>query len=210
MKRALLAAIILACTIGVPSAAQWRPGGIMRIVLLVDSSSSVAPMVTPIRAGLNVFLEALAENTEVVFITTGGQLRIRVQPTTDRTTLRDAFNRFASDGGANAFVDTLLESDQRFLRKAPDRRPVFVILTTDAGIGVADVRIDAYNKFATDFVARGGRAHAIVVHGLNSGSTTIVSENLAHNTGGYYETINVASAIPKTMKTLSDYLAADQ
>jgi von Willebrand factor type A domain len=210
MKRALLAALVLAVALGEPSAAQWRPGGVMRIVLLVDSSSSVAPMVTPIRAGLNVFLDGLAEETEVVFISTGGQIRIRVPPTTDRTVLRDAVNRFAADGGANSFVDTLLESDQRFLRKAPDRRPVFVILTTDAGIGVADVRIDAYNKFAGDFVTRGGRAHAIVVRGLNSGSTTMISENLTHNTGGYYETINVASAIPKTMKTLSEYLAADQ
>jgi hypothetical protein len=124
--------------------------------------------------------------------------------------LRDAANRFASDGGANSFVDTLLEADARFLKSAPDRRPVFVILTTDAGIGVAEVRIDAYNKFAQDYIGRGGRAHAIVVRGLNSGSTTIVAENLAQNSGGYFETINVASAIPRTMKTLTGYVAADQ
>ena len=182
----------------------------MRIVLLVDSSSSIAPMVTPIRAGLERVPRRAGRGDRSRLISTGGQIRIRVPPTTDRTVLRDAVNRFAADGGANSFVDTLLESDQRFLRKAADRRSVFVILTTDVGIGVADVRIDAYNKFAGDFVARGGRAHAIVVRGLNSGTTTSISENLAHNTGGYYETINVASAIPKTMKTLSEYLVADQ
>ena len=40
MKRAVLAALILAVALGEPSAAQWRPGGVMRIVLLVDSSTA--------------------------------------------------------------------------------------------------------------------------------------------------------------------------
>jgi len=209
MRRALVLVVSLFLFLASPSA-QWRPGGVMRIVLLVDSSSSVSNMITSMRSGLNLFLDGLPGEAEITFISTGGQLRVRVPPTKDRTVLRDAINRFASDGGANSFVDTLLESDQRFLRTAPELRPVFVILTTDVGFGVAEVRIDAYNKFAKDFIARGGRAHAIVIRGLNSGSTTTVAENLAHNTGGYFETINVASAIPKTMTTLTNYVAADQ
>jgi len=209
MRRALVLVVSLFLFLASASA-QWRPGGVMRIVLLVDSSSSVSNMITSMRSGLNLFLDGLPGEAEITFISTGGQLRVRVPPTKDRTVLRDAINRFASDGGANSFVDTLLESDQRFLRTAPERRPVFVILTTDVGFGVAEVRIDAYNKFAKDFIARGGRAHAIVIRGLNSGSTTTVAENLAHNTGGYFETINVASAIPKTMSMLTNYVAADQ
>jgi Mg-chelatase subunit ChlD len=210
MRRRLALALSLLLSLATSLPAQWRPGGVMRIVLLVDSSSSVSNMITSMRSGLNLFLDGLPGEAEITFISTGGQLRVRVPPTTNRTVLREAINRFASDGGANSFVDTLLESDQRFLRTAPDRRPVFVILTTDVGFGVAEVRIDAYNKFAKDFISRGGRAHAIVVRGLNSGSTTTVAENLAHNTGGYFEMINVASAIPKTMTTLTNYVAADQ
>src|SRR5215475_14310867 len=48
------------------------------------------------------------------------------------------------DGVANAFLDTMLESDQRFLRRATDRRQVFVILTTDNGAQREEPRIDDY------------------------------------------------------------------
>lgn len=192
------------------TAAQWRPGGVMRIVLLVDSSSSVAPMITPMRAALNSFVDDLPGEPEVTFITTGGQIRIRVPPTSDRKALREATERFAADGGANAFIDTMIEADQRFLKKAPDRRPVFVIITTDAGTTLGDQRVDTYNRFAQDFVGRGGRAHVIVIRGQSSGLTSMVAENLAENSGGYFQTINVASAIPRTMKTLMEYVAADQ
>jgi hypothetical protein len=210
MTRLVAAALVVLASLGQTASAQWRPGGVMRIVLLVDSSSQVSSMITPIRAGLNAFLDELPGAPEIVFVSTGGQLRIRMPPTSDRDKLRDAINHFASDGGANAFLDTMIESDERFLKKAADRRPVFVILTTDAGLGVADVRIDAYNRFAKSFVSRGGRAHAIVVRGVNSGSTSIISENLTGNSGGYFETISVASAIPKMMKALAGYVAADQ
>lgn len=206
-----LGLIVLALVAATQTAnAQWRPGGVMRIVLLVDSSSTVAPMITPMRAALNSFADELPGEPEVTFITTGGQIRIRVPPTSDRKALREATGRFAADGGANAFIDTMIEADQRFLKKALDRRPVFVIVTTDAGTNLGDQRVDTYNRFARDFIGRGGRAHAIVIRGQSSGLTSIVAENLTENTGGYFQTINVASAIPRTMKTLMEYVAADQ
>lgn len=183
----------------------------MRIVLLVDSSSNTASMITPVRQALNALVDGLPGDPEIAFVTTGGQLRVRVPPTTDRQRLREAVNLFASDGGGNAFIDTLIESDDRFLKKARDFRSVFVIVTTDGGSNISEPRIDAYNRFAQTFLDRGGRAHAIVVHtSVNSGVATLVAENLVHNSGGYYQTINVASGIPKAMNTLLTYLAADQ
>jgi hypothetical protein len=51
MRRRILAlAALLFLAFSQSSSAQWRPGGVMRIVLLVDSSSTTAPMVTSIRA----------------------------------------------------------------------------------------------------------------------------------------------------------------
>lgn len=207
-----LIVFVLALTAAATSvSAQWRPGGVMRIVLLVDSSGSAASMLTPMRQALNAFVDDLPGETEVAFVTTGGQLRVRVPPTTDRQKLRDSVNLYASDGGANAFIDSLLESDERFLKKAYDFRSVFVIVTTDAGTNISEPRIDAYNRFAQMFVDRGGRAHAIVIRpSVNSGATTLVAENLTSNSGGYYQTINVASGIPKAMSSLLTYLAADQ
>jgi hypothetical protein len=190
--------------------AQPRPGRPMRIVLLVDSSSAVASMLTPFRMSLTEFLDALPGEPEIVFVTSGGQMRIRVPPTTDRTKLRAAASAFASDGGGNAFVDALLEADQRFLRGLSDRNSIIVILTTDRGGSVDDARIDNYNKFADEFVGRGGRAHAIVVRSLAAGTTLRIAENLAHNTGGYFETVTIPTAVPRLMKVMADYVAADQ
>ena len=69
----------------------------MRIVLLVDSSSAMSPMLNHFRAGLNTFFDTLPPEHEVVFITTGGQIRIRVQPTTDRAALTRLRRRVAAD-----------------------------------------------------------------------------------------------------------------
>lgn len=202
----LIAVVLL---VGPATFAQWRPGGQMRIVLLVDSSSATSPILNEFRAGMNGFLDALPEAPEIAIISTGSQIRIRVEPTSDRLKLRAAAARFASDGGGNTLLDTLLEADRRFLRDVVDRRSVIVILTTDAGATLNDGRIDVYNRFVEDFLSRGGRAHAIVVGGLNRGVTTQIAENLALNTGGFYETVLVATAVPKLMKTLAAYVAAD-
>src|SRR5262249_22161251 len=135
----LLAATALLALASRPSAA---PTGQLRIALIVDSSSAIAPMLTQFRAALLAFIEALPEGQEVTIISTGGQLRVRVPPTSDRDRLRQAARAFASDGGANAFVDTLLETDKRFLQNLPDRRPVVVIVTTDANNVRGEPRVD--------------------------------------------------------------------
>jgi hypothetical protein len=214
MTRGVLAAVLIGVSTlsGSEASSQWRPGGQMRIVLLVDSSSAMSSMLTDFRAALHNFLDALPEDPqpEIVIVTTGRQLRVRAGPTVDRAKLQAAASGFAPDGGGNAFLDSLLEADQRFLKNAPDRRSVFVILTTDAGATLGDARIDIYNRFVDDFLARGGRAHAIVIRGVNSGVTTQIAENLTRNTGGFCETVGISNAAPKLMKSLAEYVAAEQ
>ena len=206
--RVLVAVLVLA---GPVLVAQMRPGGQMRIVLLVDSSATITPMITDFRAGLAAFLDALPGDPEIAVISTGSQMRVRVQPTTDRVKLRAAASSFSSDGGGNSLLDSLLEADQRLLKNV-ERRSVFVILTSDGGgVGtVTPARINVYNKFVDDFIARGGRAHAIVVGSVNRGVTTQIAQNLARNTGGFYESIVIGNAIPKLMITMAEYVAADQ
>ena len=207
--RVLVALIVL---LGTGAAAQMRPGGQMRIVLLVDSSSTITPMITDFRAGLAAFLDTLPGEPEIAVISTGSQMRVRVQPTTDRLRLRAAASSFSSDGGGNSLLDSLLEADQRLLKNADGRRSVFVILTTDSGGSgtVTPARVSVYNRFVDDFLARGGRAHAVVVGSVNRGVTTQIAENLARNTGGFYESIVIGNAIPKLMTTMAEYVAADQ
>ena len=65
----------------------------------------MSPMLTHFRAALQAFLDAVPAQHEIALISTGGQLRIRVPPTTDRERLHNAVASFASEGGANAFLD---------------------------------------------------------------------------------------------------------
>ena len=210
-NRLLWSCVFSLCLVAAGAAAQLvlstKP---LRIVLLVDSSSEVGSMINPFRAGLKAFVDGAPEDAEITFITTGGQIRIRQQPTSDREKLQKAVGNFAPDGGANAFLDTLLEADQRFLKKAPDRLPVFVILTTDNGAGRGEPRVDDYNKFMGDFLRRNGQAHAIVIHtgGGGMSSTSDIINNLTGNTRGIYDSINSANAVPDKMRAIAARLAA--
>jgi Mg-chelatase subunit ChlD len=181
----------------------------MRIVLLVDSSTSMAPMVNSFRAALNIFLDALPNEHEVSFITTGGQIRVRTPPTTDRTLLKKEAGFLASAGGANAFLDTLLEADKRFLQTAPGQWPVFVIVTTDKGELNREQSLDNYNKFMNDFLARGGSAHAVILVGRQVGLVTDIVLNLVDNVGGTKASINTDNSLPERMKAIAARLADD-
>lgn len=181
----------------------------MRTVLLVDSSTTMGPMINNFRAALNGFIDAVPPEHEITFITTGGQIRIRAQPSTDRAKLKMEAGRFASDGGANSFVDTLLESDRRFLKPVPAQWPVFAIAITDNGESRGGFRVDDYNRFMTDFLLRGGSAHGVVVKGRTTGPVTDFAQNLVQNTGGVFDVMNLDNALPERMKAMAERIVAD-
>ncbi len=181
----------------------------MRIVLLVDSSTTVGPMMNNFRTALNAFIDELPEIEEVAFISSGGQIRVRTTPSTDRDKLRAEVARFASEGGANAFLDTMLEADKRFLKPAPGLWPAFVIVTTDNGEGRREPNIDDYNTFMNDFLSRGGAAHAVIVQGKASGTVTDIVANLVDNTGGMRYTIVADSNLPARLREIANRLADD-
>jgi hypothetical protein len=186
-----------------------RATGPMRIALLVDSSGAVAPLLNNLRAGLTTFLNELPGEHEITFISTGGQIRIRQPVTTDRGKLKAAVGLFASDGGANSLVETMMEADQRFLNGAPGQWPVFVIVTTDNAATRWEPNYDRFNRFVSQFVARGGTAHAIVLHGKAGGITTEFVMNVVENTGGYYESMAIANVLPDKMKMLAAHIDAN-
>lgn len=180
----------------------------MRIVLMVDSSGAVPQMLNHFRAGLNTFFDTLPPEHEVVFISTGGQIRIRVQPTTDRAALKAAAGRFSADGGANSFVETLLESDRRFLRPVT-QWPVIVFVTTDNGFATQTPRVKEYNTFIQSFMQRGGSAHGIIIKGAASNQIAYVAENLIVNTNGIHNVVNQSTAVEPGLKAIAERLAAD-
>ena len=187
-----------------------RGTGPMRIALVVDSSGTIAPILNSLRAGLTTFLERLPGEHEITLISTGGQLRIRQPVTTDRQRLKTAVGLFASDGGPNSLIETMIEVDRRFLN-GPGQWPVLVIVTTDDGAAIQEPTYNRFNAFVKGFVERGGTAHAIVMHGRAS-SQRITSEfvmNVVKNTGGFYETMAIANVLPDKMTMLAEHIDAN-
>src|SRR5256885_2738 len=103
----------------------------MRIALFLDTSDAAAAALSHMRAGAIAFLDALPPEDDVLLVTTGRQARVRVQPTTDRKKLKDAAGGLFTDGAGTVLMDGLMEIDDRFLKNADDRCPVFVIFTSD-------------------------------------------------------------------------------
>jgi hypothetical protein len=181
----------------------------MRIVLLVDSSTSTQPMMTMFRNALDAFVDALPPEHEVAFVTSGSQIRVRTPPSRDRAALKKQIGLLGSEGGANAFLETLLEADQRFLKPAAGTWPVFVILTTDIGEARREPDIPRYNRFMNDFLSRGGSAHAIIMQGKQFGPVTDLTQNLVQNLGGMYLSLIVDSGLPARMQSIAERVASD-
>jgi hypothetical protein len=181
----------------------------LRIVLMVDSSTSMGPMVNSFRAALQAFADAVPPEHEITFISTGGQIRVRTPPGTDRARLKTEIGLFASAGGANAFLDTLIEADRRFLKTAPTQWPVVVIVTTDRGENEREFDLDRYNRFMNDFVSRGGAAHAVIVRGKQVGPVTDLALNLVENVQGVSHSINTDTALAELLKGIAERITVD-
>ena len=182
----------------------------MRIALMLDTSDAAAPALTNMRAGAIAFLDALPPEDEVVLITTGRQMRVRVPPTTDRNKLKNAAAGLFSDGAGTVLMDGLLEIDDRFFKKADDRWPVLVIFTSDGTEASTGSREKEFMKWAPLLGPRGITVHAFVLKTpKGSGMPDIVSENLTQNTGGRYDVMNTTTALPEKMKALGEKLALD-
>lgn len=181
----------------------------MRIVLLVDSSTSMSPMINALREALGAFTNTLPETEEVVFLSSGGQIRVRTQADSTRDKLRAEIARFASEGGANALYDTMLEADTRFMKPVPGQWPAFVIVTTDNGEANREINVDEYNKFMNDFLARGGTAHAVILQGKRAGLVSDILANFVDNTGGMRTTLLTDSSLAARMKDIANRLADD-
>jgi hypothetical protein len=145
----------------------------------------------------------------VVFLSSGGQIRVRTMADSSRDRLRAEIARFASEGGANAFFDTMLEADKRFMKTAPGQWPAYVFVTTDNGEGTKEPNVDEYNKFMNDFRVRGGAAHAVILAGRKIGWVTDVVVNLVDNTGGMRTTIITDTSLPDRLREIANRLADD-
>ena len=107
------AAVLVLCLLGVCSATV-RAADPLRVVLLVDSSTNMATMLTEFRAGLRSFIENIPDDVEVALISTGGQLRVRLAPTSDKVRMQEAASKLdAKDLGE------LGDDARKFIKDSP-------------------------------------------------------------------------------------------
>jgi hypothetical protein len=181
----------------------------MRIAIFVDTSDGTANAINQIRAGLNGFLAALPADAEVMFITTGRQVRVRLQPTTDRRKALEFAAGLFPDGGATPLRDALLEVDSRYFRKLENRWPVFVILTGDSSESSAPANETPFNKWLTDLPERGIAAHAFALKYRGGGFPDLVAQHVAQTAGGHFDFMNTANGLPEKLKALGERIADD-
>jgi hypothetical protein len=181
----------------------------MRIAIFVDTSDGTANAINQIRSGLTAFLAALPTDAEVMFISTGRQVRVRVQPTTDRKKALDFANGLFSDGGATPLRDAILEVDARYFRTLENRWPVFVIVTGDSAESSAPANETPFNKWLTDLPARGIAAHAFALKYRGGGFPDLVAQHVVQTAGGRFDFMNTANGLPDKLKTLGEQIAND-
>lgn len=182
----------------------------MRIALIVDTSDAANAALNHLRTGLAAFLDAIPPEAEVMLVSTGRQMRVRVQPTLDRKKLKDAAGGLFPDGAGTPLIDSLLEIDSRFLRKADDRWPVFVLVTTNGTESSAGAREKEFNQWIDGLRLRAVSAHAVVLKVKDgSGMPEVIALNMTRNTGGRYESLVISNALPEKLKALGATLASD-
>jgi hypothetical protein len=138
-----------------PAAAQsgGEPGDPMRIVILVDNSQASGDerrFIDPlpfVRRGLQQFLNALPPNHELMLVTTGGQMNIRVEPTRDYLAVLQSANAIqVMRSSGNALIGSVEEIYERYLRGVERRYPMLVIVATDGpdmSPRITNVRVNA-------------------------------------------------------------------
>ncbi len=191
-----------------------EPGDPMRIVILVDNSQ--VPVIDPlpfVRRGLQQFLNALPPNHELMLVTTGSQMNIRVEPTRDYLEVMQSANAIqVMRSSGNALIGSVEEIYQRYLRGVERRYPMLVIVATDGQDMSQRVTNKSVNALLQQLTRSGVRVNAVLLS--PTGYTSAVGFGLIHSftlemikrTEGAFEQATAVTA-PTKLKTLAGRIA---
>lgn len=199
-----------------PAAAQGgaEPGDPMRIVILVDNSQ--IPVIDPlpfVRRGLQQFLNALPPNHELMLVTTGGQMNIRVEPTRDYLAVMEsagAIQVMRSSG--NALIGSVEEIYERYLRGVERRYPMLVILATEGPDMSQRVTNKGVNALLQQLTKSGVRVNAVLLSptgytGMGGlGMVRSFTLEMIKRTDGAFESATAVTA-PAKLKALAGRIA---
>ena len=182
--------------------------GPMKVALMVDNSDAAQQSLNSMRDGLSAFLDQLPAEHEVGLFTMAGQVRRRVDFTTDRDELKEqATGLFVERNSAVVYMDGLLETWRRRFDDE-DAWPVFVALVYDGAEGSRSTQEEEFNEFAREIIMRGATVHAILVSTRGGALQTTISTFLTQNTGGRYWALAAATALPETFTELAAVMGA--
>jgi hypothetical protein len=181
----------------------------MRIALMIDTGDTITPALNHLRAGLLAFADTIGPDHELMMVTLGRQARVRLPPTTDRKKFKDSAASLFNDGGATVLSDALMEIDDRFMRKAENRWPVFVIVTADGAEGSAGANEKKLNNWVQALPARDIAVHAVVIKYRGGGQPEIVASYATENASGLYDFANTSNSLPDKLKAIGERIARD-
>jgi len=177
----------------------------MRIALLVDTTDTSHYEIADLRAALDGFIDAVPAPHEMLIVSTGQQVLVRVPPTADHKKLKDAAKNLFYDGhgGGTLLFDALVDVDDRFIKKAVGLTPVIVIVTGDGR--EASQRYDerAFSQLANSIALRGIQVHAAA---FSRGAIQVpasMSQYLASMTKGHADLAAVSNTLPERLKALA-------
>ena len=181
----------------------------MRVAVMLDTGDSMAPALNHLRAALQAFADAIGPDHELMMVTLGRQVRVRLQPTADRRKFKESAAGLFNDGGATVLSDGLMEIDDRFMRKAEDRWPAFVIVTADGTEGSAGANEKKFNDWIRDLPARGITIHSIAIKYRGGGMPEIIASHVTQTAAGHYDFVNTSNSLPDKLKAIGEQMAHD-
>jgi hypothetical protein len=180
----------------------------MRIAIFVDNSQTPLEPLPQIRRGLQQFVNALPPNHELMLVTTGGQMNIRVQPTRDYLEIQEAIGEiyFIRQAG-NALVGSVQEVYDRYLRTVERRFPMIVIVSTDGPDYSQRVTDKTANELLNGLTRTGVLVNAVLLTSTGTSLIRNITLEMIKRTGGAYESATIASALPARMKIMAGRIA---
>ena len=212
MAKICLAVLVFAfaCVCAASAAAQEGalPGDPMRIAIMVDNSQTPLDPLPQIRRGLQGFIDALPPNHELMLVTTGGSMNIRVQPTRDYLEVYQAvgeINFMRSTG--NALIGSVQEVFDRFLRTVERRYPMIVIVSNDGTDFSQRVSDKTVNELLQGLTKSGVLVNAVLLTSTGTSLIRNITLEMIKRTGGAYESATIATALPARLKVMAGRIA---
>jgi VWFA-related protein len=178
----------------------------MRLVLLIDTSRSMQPSIEDLRRGILAFVDGIPPQHEIALVTIGDTPVVRSAPTIDHAALKELAKKITTRG-ATVLIESVGEMYDRFVRHADDRWSMFIIVTGDGVESSEGIDAEKFTANAYDMQRKDVVVHAIVVSVMGQGRQVQVSRALVDATGGHYDAITAANALPEKLADLAKAIA---